>query len=203
MVVGDSPSESDNSLDRLESRTTPTVTGPEVYCSVPHYTHAEEFVHNLPYIVMVLLGSTIMVVGTDATVLGWLFGTSYLAYGVGGVFWIMLFVCPYCHFWGTRQCPCGYGQVASTLRARKDYDRFTAQFKKHMTVIVPLWFLPILAGIAILSVDLSWLLLALLVVFVLDSFVVLPVLSTRWGCARFGRKATCPWMNRCGAVSRK
>ena len=40
---------------------------------------------------------------------------AYIAYGIAGVLWIMIFVCPHCDHYATRRCPCGYGVISARL----------------------------------------------------------------------------------------
>ena len=166
-------------------------------CPTPTVSRAHELIDNLPYLVMILLGSAIMATGLAGTLWGWLAAAGYFVYGVAGAFWLMLFICPHCHFYDTRLCPCGYGWIAARLRPRQAGDRFAAQFRKHIPVIVPLWFVPLVAGVIPLLRGFSWLLLALLLVFALDAFLVLPLVSRMYGCKACPQKATCPWMGGC------
>jgi hypothetical protein len=158
------------------------------------FSPGRELINNVPYIAMTLLGTAILFVALANPVLRWPAAGAYLVYGAAGALWIMIFVCPYCRFYNTRACPCGYGRIAVHLRERQDYDRFNEKFKKHIPVIVPLWFIPVLTGIPIVITSFSWSLLVLLVVFAVDAFAVLPLLSTKHGCAECPQKETCPWM---------
>ena len=158
------------------------------------YSHIQELVNNLPYLGMIVLGAVIFLVGLNGSAWAWITGAAYLTYGLAGTFWIILFICPYCNYWNTKSCPCGYGLIAAKLRERKPGNRFNEKFKKHIPVIVPLWFIPILTGIAVLINGFSWLLLVLLIIFALDAFVVLPLFSIRHGCKDCPQKDTCPWM---------
>jgi membrane protein YdbS with pleckstrin-like domain len=138
------------------------------------YSRAQELVNNLPYIAMTVLGAAIFIVGFENPVWRWITASAYMTYGVAGAFWIMIFLCPYCPRWNTT-CPCGYGRIAAKLRKKKGNDRFKEKFKKHIPVIVPLWFIPILFGAAVIVRSFSWPLLILLAVFALDAFVVLVI----------------------------
>ena len=184
---------------------------------IREYSHSAELINNLPYLAMLVLGTAVLVMGFGGSVLGWLGGSAYLIYGVAGSLWIIVFVCPYCRYWDTRACPCGYGRIAAKLRGRKAAcppyhpsdvfspaldtlgrraDRFNEKFKKHIPVIVPLWLFPVFTGAVLVIHSFSWMLLVLLVVFVLDAFVVLPLLSVKHGCRGCPQKSTCPWMGR-------
>jgi hypothetical protein len=60
------------------------------------YTFAHELVNNIPYIAMTALGAAVLLVGFLSSALGPILAAAYLAYGVAGAFWIILFVCPFC-----------------------------------------------------------------------------------------------------------
>jgi fatty acid desaturase len=165
------------------------------------YTGAEELASNLPYIAMTVLGSVVVFAGLSGAVWQWAAGVAYFLYGVLGAFWIMYFVCPHCRYWGTRSCPCGYGRVAEKIRARKPGDRFAEKFRKHIPVIVPLWFVPVLVGIVVLLRSFSWAFLVLLVAFSLVAFVILPLFSKGHACKDCPQKDTCPWMRRTAAAA--
>ena len=67
-------------------------------------------------------------------------------------------------------------------------------------MIVPLWFAPLaIGGIPVIR-DFSWVLCILLLLFAANSFVVLPLVSRHYGCAKCPQKATCPWMGACRAA---
>ena len=168
-------------------------------CEALPVTRQVELIANLPYVAMVLLGSAIFLIGVNVGLWRWLGAGVYLAYGAAGALWVMLFICPYCGFHATRLCPCGYGRIAAALRSRKDGNRFARQFRKHIPVIVPLWFIPLIAGAVFLARGFSWALLILMLAFAVNSFVVLPLVSTRYCCARCSQNSTCPWMARRGA----
>ena len=164
------------------------------YRPLHEYSCAQEFVNNVPYIAMTVLGAAIFAVGFEDPVWGWITGSAYVIYSVAGAFWIMIFLCPYCPRWNSRACPCGYGRIAAKLREKKGGDHFKEKFKKHIPVIVPLWFVPILFGAAVVARSFSWPLLVLLVVFALDAFIVLPLFSKKHGCADCPQRDSCPWM---------
>lgn len=166
-------------------------------CSEAPASISKQLIDNIPYLAMLLLGASILGSSVSAGVGSWLYPLLYVAYGVGGAVWIMVFVCPYCHFYDTRQCPCGYGEIAARLREKRDPERFAAQFRKHIPVLVPLWFVPPVVGGFGLAADFSWILTGLLAAFVLVSFVILPLVSKKYGCAQCPQKEACPWMGTC------
>jgi hypothetical protein len=143
---------------------------------------------------MIVLGAAALFWSLQGFAWGSIAAVGYALYGMAGAVWIMIFVCPFCRFWGTDSCPCGYGQIAARLRGRQPGDRFNGKFKKHIPVIVPLWFLPLVAAAAVLVREFTWGLVILSAAFVLDAFVILPRFSTQHGCRDCPQREGCPWM---------
>ncbi len=162
--------------------------------SMREYSPAQELINNIPYAAMTVLGTVIFVAALGGSVWGLIAAGAYLAYGLMGAFWIMIFVCPYCGYWNTSLCPCGYGRIAAKFCKKKPIECFSEKFKKHIPVIEPLWLIPVLVGVPLVIRSFSWTLLVLLVVFALDAFVVLPLVSTKHGCKECPQRNTCPWM---------
>ncbi len=160
------------------------------------YTGPETLLHNLPYIVMTILGAAVLFRSLQGSSWSTLAAAGYIFYGGLGAVWIMIFVCPFCRFWGTDACPCGYGRIAAKIRQRQPGDRFSEKFKKHIPVIVPLWFLPVVAAAPALIRGFNWGLVILTAAFMVDAFVILPLLSTQHGCRDCPQRATCPWMKK-------
>lgn len=169
------------------------------------YSRVEVIVNNLPYTTMIVLGGGILALGLQTGLWAWTAAGAYFAYGLAGAFWIIIFLCPYCSFHGMRSCPCGYGGISAKLRPRQGSDCFREMFRKHIPVIVPLWFIPLLVGGVVVTYRFSWWFLGLLIVFALDAFLVLPLVSTKHGCATCPQKDKCPWMGlrRRGNISPK
>jgi len=143
---------------------------------------------------MLLLGAGVLLTSLKVSPWAWIAACVYVVYGVVGALWIILFVCPYCASYGRRSCPCGYGVLAAKLRKQGDPSLFATQFKRHIPFIVPLWFIPMLVGIPMVILSFSWFLMGLLVVFALNSFVLLPRMSTGVGCKECPQREVCPWM---------
>ena len=182
---------------------TPAKAGVAEHKQTPRqYSHTQELINNLPYIAMITLGTAVLFVSIRTPLWKWVAPVTYLIYGVAGVFWIILFLCPFCRYYDTRSCPCGYGRIAAKLRKQKSpdlhnripQDCFTEKFKKHIPVIVPLWFIPILVGVTLSVSAFSISLLVLLIAFAVDAFVLLPLLSTKHGCKECPQRDSCPWM---------
>jgi hypothetical protein len=167
------------------------------------YSHAQELINNLPYAAMIVLGTAVLFLSIPSALSRWVAAVVYLIYGMTGIFWIIVFLCPFCRYYGTRSCPCGYGQLAARLRRKSEIedlksqtpaDCFDKKFKRHIPVIVPLWFIPVLVGVITLIGAFSISLLVLLIIFAVDAFVLLPLLSTKHSCKECPQRDTCPWM---------
>jgi hypothetical protein len=161
---------------------------------IEEYSYAQQIINNLPYVAMTLLGGVIFITGFANPVWGWICASAYVIYSVAGAFWIIIFVCPFCERHGTMCCPCGYGRIAARLRQKADVSLFRVKFKKHILVIVPLWFIPVLGGVVFAIRSFSWLMVILLVAFAFVSFVILPLFSKRHSCTHCPQKESCPWM---------
>lgn len=164
------------------------------------YTSIETFSHNLPYILMTVLGAIVLFQSFSGSAWAHLTAAGYVLYGLAGALWIMAFVCPFCRFWDTDSCPCGYGKVAARIRNRQSEDRFNEKFKKHIPVIVPLWFLPLVAAAPALIKGFTWGLVVLVAAFVVDAFVILPRFSSQHGCRDCPQRQACPWMRGKGTL---
>jgi hypothetical protein len=162
---------------------------------IEEYSYAQQVINNLPYVAMTLLGAAIFVVGFANPVWGWVCSGAYVIYSVVGALWIIVFLCPFCERHNTMCCPCGYGRIAAKLREKNDVNRFREKFRRHIPVIVPLWFIPIIAGVVFAVRGFSLSMVILLVVFVLVAFVLLPLFSKRHSCVRCPQKESCPWMS--------
>ena len=158
------------------------------------YSKSETIIANIPYVGMVLLGSVTIASAFAFSAFGLAVAGIYFAYGIAGALWIMIFVCPYCRYFATTGCPCGYGMISAKVIKKGDRDRFAEKFKRHIPVIVPLWIIPaVCAGIGMWR-SFSWLLVGLISAFVIDSWIILPIVSRKHGCIECPQKDQCPWM---------
>ena len=158
------------------------------------YTKTQVFIDNLPYIFMIMIGSAINLVGFKFTSLGISLASGYIVYGIIGALWIILFVCPYCQYYDTRSCPCGYGLIAARLRNKSSENRFMEKFKQHIPFIVPLWIIPFVEGIVFLSINFNRPMLMITIAFVFNSYIILPLVARIYGCGHCPQKHDCPWM---------
>ena len=153
---------------------------------------------NLPYAVMVLLGTIIIALSQELYWWAWIAAGAYLVYGALGSFWIILFLCPHCPGYGQGWCPCGYGALAAKLRPAGDVLLFSKKFRQHIPVIVPLWIIPVVIGGVLIADSFSWPLAILLGTFVVESCVILPLVSKSHGCKNCPQREACPWMSQRG-----
>ena len=158
------------------------------------YSWIEVLLDNLPYIFMGIIGAAINIYIFKFTVAGFAFSSLYVAYCVIGALWIMIFVCPYCHYFNTKFCPCGYGIISAKFREKNPEPNFSEKFKKHIPVIVPLWIIPLIEGIVFLIRDFNVTLLILVIAFSVNSYAILPLLARIYGCGHCPQKNDCPWM---------
>ncbi len=158
------------------------------------YTARDEAVANLPYALMGLIGGAVILAAAGGAAWGWIAAAAYVTYAVAGAVWIMAFVCPSCAFFDTRSCPCGYGRIAPRLVRKAAVECFAVKFRRHIPVIVPLWVVPVAAGVVACCREFSWLTMVLTAAFVADAWVVLPLVSRRHGCSECPQKDSCPWM---------
>jgi hypothetical protein len=164
------------------------------------YTRTQTLIANLPYSLMLLTGAATIAHSFDFSGGALAGAAGYAAYGVGGAVWIMVFICRYCGYYGNRGCPCGYGVWAAKLAPKGAQECFAAKFKRHIPVIVPLWLIPAGCGALALSRTFSTGLAWLLAAFVVNSFVVLPLVSRRHACSECPQKEGCPWMAKSSAA---
>jgi hypothetical protein len=159
------------------------------------YTNRETAAANLPYAVMILLGTATIALGFHLTPWAVAGALAYAACGLGGALWIMVFVCPYCLYFDTRGCPCGYGAVAAKFARKGARECFSQKFKRHIPVIVPFWVVPLAAGVLVLVHSFDGWLLGLVGVFVVNSYLLLPLLAKRHSCGDCPQRVGCPWMS--------
>jgi len=158
------------------------------------YTKSEIAIANIPYVAMILMGAVTIACAHGLSVFGLAVACGYLAYGVIGALWIMFFVCPYCRYYATTGCPCGYGTLSAKIVKKGDRDCFSEKFKRHIPVIIPLWIIPAVWGGIKLWQSPSWWLLLLVLAFAVESWVILPIVSKKHGCVECPQKDQCPWM---------
>jgi len=145
-------------------------------------------VHNLPEYVMYLLGFIIVYL------LGLIYLVGFLIYFIFSKLWFLKFICTNCPHYDGVKCPSGHAKVASRLFKKGDFSKFQIMFRRHIAVVFPMWFIPVIAGIYILLKDFSLLAVFLLLVFIIDGFIILPIISKKFGCNECELRDRCPWM---------
>ncbi len=158
------------------------------------YSHLQELTDNIPYIAMAFIGSTILLLAINHTIYARLAAITYPLYAIIGSLWIIIFVCPFCQYHGTKSCPCGYGQISALLRHANPEKPFAEKFKKHIPLIIPLWFIPPIVAVIALIINFQLTILFLTIIFLINSFIILPQLSKKYGCAHCPQKQDCHWM---------
>jgi hypothetical protein len=165
-------------------------------------TLAEGIAANAPYVAMSLLGAALFATGMDLSATAWLAAVVYVLACAGGAAWIMVFVCPWCVYHGTRGCPCGYGMVAAKLRSRAPQRGFARQFRKHIPVLALLWVAPTAAGVTFLVRGAAPVVTCLFAAYAVVAFAILPLTSRSHSCGACPQRHECPWMQRkTGAAS--
>lgn len=143
---------------------------------------------NIPTAVLIVLGALII---TRISTLGM---AAYLAYSLASIVWFWAKICPFCHHYGTRACPCGYGVISAMLFKKRDARSFKKMFKRNIGIMFPVWFVPFGAAVYLLVTNYTQDLMVLTGAFSLIGFLVIPLISKAVGCKNCAIKDDCPWM---------
>ena len=146
---------------------------------------------NIPTMTMFVLG------GILVWLIWWPLSIFFLVYCAASIVLFWALICPYCHHYNTRACPCGYGVLAPKMFKSKlgATDRtFREVFRKNISIMFPCWLVPFVAGIYLLVTSYSTLVLTLLVLFCIVGFVIIPSISKFVGCRDCEIKKDCPWI---------
>jgi hypothetical protein len=82
--------------------------------------------------------------------------------------------------------------ISSRIIKKADQEFFAEKFKRHIPVIVPLWIIPITYGAIGLIYSFSLWMAGLVLAFVVDSCIILPLVSRKHGCVECPQKEQCP-----------
>ena len=143
---------------------------------------------NVPTAVMFGLGAALL------APLGWIFAALFLGYCALSIVLFWGRICPYCHHFDTKACPCGYGIIAPRLFRRKTGRDFKQVFRRNIAIMFPCWFVPFGAGVYLLYSKFSGGTLVLFSTFCLVGFVAIPLIAKFVGCRNCDIKDDCPWM---------
>ena len=153
------------------------------------YGLAYRLADNSPYIATGVVGALICLR------VHWVLAVVEIIASVLGPLWIIVRVCPTCLLYGNPACSSGYGLVSARLVDKGDPERFGHVFSLNLYAVIPMWFLPLAAGIYLFAIDetVPWL---ILIVFLLVAFVAVPLKARYITCAKCPRRSTCPWGSR-------
>lgn len=149
---------------------------------------ANKVLHNIPTFSTYALGAIIILF------LNWVFSVAFILYCIFSTLWFMRFICAHCPHYDNRKCPSGYAFISAKLFKKKDSKEFNEKFKRHLGVVFPSWIIPVVAGLYSLYYEFSLLLLLLLFAFIVIGFIILPVITKRYGCEDCNLKDSCPRM---------
>jgi hypothetical protein len=147
-------------------------------------------IDNLPTVSLFILGTIII------SRISMIAGMAYFLYCCASIVWFWARICPYCHFYNTYACPCGYGIIASKLFKSKKGKSFRQAFNQNIVVLFPCWFLPPITGVYLIITRYSLLFLIMVILFCLTGFVLIPLISKLIGCKNCNNKENCPWMKK-------
>ena len=146
------------------------------------------FVDNAPTAAMFALGTIL------TWQIGWPFGAAYLAYCALAIVAFWGRICTWCHHFGTRACPCGYGVIAPLLFQRRTGREFRQVFRANIAIMFPCFFIPPIAGAVLIWNGTTRSILVTLVAFCLIAFAAIPMISKLVGCKGCEIRDECPWM---------
>jgi hypothetical protein len=145
---------------------------------------------NIPTLAMYVLGTFIIYQASP------LWGVVFLTYSIGSIIWFWARICPYCHYYDTLGCPCGYGVIAAKIFPPKRDQKFSVVFKRNIVVLFPSWFVPTIVGIYLLIYHFSKPMLIQVILFCVIGFVLIPLISKQVGCKDCEVGEDCPWINK-------
>lgn len=145
------------------------------------------FLENLPLVMMYIIGTVI------CGMLWWWFGVLYLVYCILSVVIHMRFICPYCYHYNTNSCPSGFALVTNKYFKPQYGKKFRTEFKKYVGFQFPAWFIPVVAAGRLLWLDFDIVTLALIILFAIIGFGILPFVSKKYGCKKCLNRKNCPW----------
>ncbi len=155
------------------------------------YSLAYRLVDNSPYIATGVIGAVV------CYQLHWVLAVLELLASFLGPLWIIVRMCPTCLLYGSPACSSGYGLVAARLVKQGDPETFAHVFKVQIIAVIPMWFMPVVVAAYLFATGEGTLLLAaLLAVFAVIAFAVVPLKARYVTCAKCPRRSSCPWGSR-------
>jgi hypothetical protein len=144
---------------------------------------------NIPTIVLFILG--FLIINQLSTISAIIFGF----YALFSVVWFWAKICPYCHYYDTLACPCGYGAISPKLFKKGTDKSFKKAFRRNIGIQFPNWFVPLAVAIYLISTRYSKEIMGLTISFVVIGFVIIPLISKLIACKNCEIKDDCPWMS--------
>ena len=124
-------------------------------------------------ILMYILGTVI------AGLVTWWLAAVYLVYSLLSNVLYMAWVCPYCGHYALGTCPAGFHILSARRFKPKPGRTFRSEFQRNLYIMVPGWFVPPIAALYLLVSGFSWSVLALVIVFCVVAFWLLPETSKK------------------------
>jgi hypothetical protein len=144
---------------------------------------------NLPTISMFYLGALLLLL------VWWPLAFVFFGYCALSIVLFWGLICPYCHHFDTKACPCGYGVIAPRFFKFKGAENFAKVFKTRIAVVFPAWIVPPVAAIYLLIQDYTnitvW---GIFIAYAIIGFILIPAISKFVGCRNCEIKDQCPWM---------
>ena len=128
---------------------------------------------NALQILMYILGTILL------SLAWWPLGVVYLAYSLFSNVLYMAWICPYCGHYSLGTCAAGFDILSGRRFKTRPGKTFGTEFRRRSWVLYPGWFLPPVAGVYLLFTAFSWITLALLAVFCMVAFWLLPEVSKK------------------------
>jgi hypothetical protein len=168
----------------------------EAHCGIPNT--CERIVpnwlvllDNVPTVSMFIIGAVLV------WLIWWPLSVLFLAYCASSIVLFWALICPHCHHYGSRACPCGYGVMAPRFfesRLGKSDRSFREVFRKNIAIMFPCWIVPFVAGAYLMATAFTMLVLVLFVLFCVVGFALIPAISRFVGCKDCEIKDDCPWI---------
>jgi hypothetical protein len=151
---------------------------------------------NIPTLTLYILGAVLLLP------FGKMWAILQFVYSLMSVVLFWKRICPYCHHFGTKSCPCGYGAISPLFFKPKSTtsNDFRKIFKRNIIIVFPSWFVPFFAGGYLLLHEFTFSRLWLFLVFCVIGFILIPLISKLVGCKNCTIKDECPWMTKSKTV---
>jgi hypothetical protein len=141
---------------------------------------------NSPYALSAVLGFFVLLP------IHWALAVLELVAVVAGPLWMIRTVCPHCYHMNGVDCKSGYSKLAARIAPPGDPAKFKRAFTRNTIAVYPVWFLPLAGAVYIVATGGVPPLIPL-VLFILVSFVIIPVKTRTVNCRKCANRKNCPW----------